>query len=136
MEKLNFEGGILNPLNSNNFHFDYEVVEQSAITHVEYEDEDGPYVQPECMVILKSLSSNLFCDTYCCTLSGEDAFKPLRPGELVTAILKFNVKKNDNGSYKQIISASDVYTLNDYQEMREAEALYKGSLAGNKQATA
>lgn len=134
--KNNYKGGIFNPLNTNKLRFEYEVVWQGEVTLVEYEDYDGPRKYPECPVIFKVLGGSCCSNEIYCKLGGYDAEKILRPGELVSAKLSFYLKRNKDGSHKQTIIASDVYTLNDYQEMREAEALYKGSLAGNKQATA
>ncbi len=136
MKKLNFKGGIGNPLNSNKICFRYEVVKQGEVSYEEYDDQDGTNSYPVCPVILKFIGGSYSSNELYCQLGGYDAQKILRPGELVSAELNYYLKQNEDGSYKQTISASDVYTLNDYQKMREAEAHYEGSLKADRRETA
>ena len=55
----------------------------------------------------------------------DDALKTLRKGELISANLKLRVVKDDDGNYQQRVMAEDIYTLNDYQQIREAETRYQ-----------
>lgn len=111
--------------------FEYEVVEAGNVINVEYEDEDPdePFIQAERPVILKSLTSSWRCNEFYCIICGEDANKPLRKGELISAELHFSVKKDDDESYVQKITAEDVFTLNDFHQILEAEAHYEGRLS-------
>ena len=122
-------GGILNPLNSRKAHFDYEVVEQGDVKVVEYDDRGTVDSYPECSVLIKSLSGGKWSsDYYYCTMILNDALKKLRPGEIISADLKFQVRKDERGEYKQCVTAENVYTLHDFVQIREAEAFYEGGL--------
>lgn len=129
MNKI-FKGGIQNPLNSKNAHFDYEVVEVGEeVKTVEYEDRGCTYTYPENTILIKSLSgSNWSSNEFFAKVMLDDALKTLRKGELISANLKFSVVKDDDGNYQQRVIAEDLFTLNDYQQIREAEARYQGQL--------
>ena len=129
MRKKKIKGGIHNPLISRKAHFDYEVVEQGDVKVVEYDDHGTVNSYPECSVLIKSLSgSEWSSDYYYCTMILNDALKKLRPGEIISADLNFQVQKDEHGEYKQRVTAENVYTLHDFVQIREAEAFYEGGL--------
>ncbi len=128
--------GMRNPLYSHKLNFEYEVVKQGDVKMVEYEDYDGLHFYPECPIILKTLGGSFSSNQIYCNLGIFDAEKIFRPGDIVSAELNFSLSQKADGSYEQTITADNVYTLNDYYQMKEAEAQYKGSLDANKQKTA
>ena len=123
------EGGMFNPLNLENAHFDYEVVDfGEEVKTVEYEETDGSTcTYPENTILIKSLSGGRWSSNeFFAKVIMDDALKTLRKGELISANLKFSVVKDDEGNYQQKVMAEDIYTLNDYQQIREAEARHQG----------
>lgn len=125
--KNKFKGGIFNPLNCQKACFQYEVEETGEVKNVEYPDgEGGTYTQQERDVLLKLAGRFIVRERILCTLCGDDALKPLREGELITAKLQFGVKMDNNGKYEQYVIAEDVFTLNDYYQIREADAHWNG----------
>lgn len=122
-----------NPLNFRELNFKYEVVKVGNLTHVEYTDEYNHLsTYPERQVVLKPLGRFLAKDIYECTVWGKDSLKELRVGELISADLQFATKEDGNGIDVQYIIPGSIFTLNDYYQCREAEALYQGSLRGEK----
>lgn len=120
-----FTCGILNPLNSKNAHFDYEVVEVGEeVKTVAYEETDGSTcTYPENAILIKSLNGNGWSSNeFFAKVIMNDALKTLRKGEIISANLSFHVVKDSEGNYLQEVMAEDIYTLNDYYQIREAEA--------------
>lgn len=130
------KGGIYNPLNLKGAHFDYEVIEQGDVENVEYEDRGVIDSSPQRYILIKKLGGDLSSEMFYCITCLYDALIELRKGEIISANLKFSVCKNQDGKYEQKVSAEDIYTLNDYYQIREAEALYQGSLMKDKKETA
>jgi hypothetical protein len=130
MNKL-LKAGIRNPLNSKNAHFDYEVEEVGEeVKTVEYEDRGCTYTYPENTILIKSLSgSHWSSNEFFAEVMFDDALKTLRKGELISANLNFSVVKDDDGNYQQKVIAENIFTLNDYFQLREAEAHYRGKLS-------
>ena len=118
--------GIHNPFVSNNAHFDYEVVEDMGeIRTTEYVDEGRLCKWFEKDILIKTLSGNgpyFFGNELLVTLSNEDVNKPLEKGDLISIKLKFSVHKDQDGNYVQIISGENLFTLEDYRLVCEAEA--------------
>lgn len=132
--KRNFEGGIFNPLNCRKAHFDYEVVESGEVETVEYDDRGTLDSYPQRTFLIKSTGGgDRSNDFFYCTAILDDALKVLRKGEIISANLKFSVKKDDGGNYHQHVSIEHIYTLNDYYQIREAEAFYEGSISNDKE---
>ena len=128
----NFKGGIHNPLACTNSHakFQFEVLDLDEVKYFTESDGGDSYKVPERKMLLGSLSGgNQWAQQkYLCIASLRDATKPLRVGELISAKLKFEVVDDADGCYEQRIYASNIYTLSDYREIREAEARYQGKL--------
>ena len=121
--------GLFNPLNGGNANFDFEVEEIGEVKNVEYPDGyGGTYTQPELQVLLRKAGGFIVGDEVFCTISGEDALKPLREEELFSAKLRFGVKKDAEGNYQQQVTAENVFTLNDYYQIRQASNLWKAGL--------
>lgn len=131
-----YKGGIFNPLasTSKNAQFKYEVLDLSEVRNVTYFDGEKDVEEPERQILIGTLTGGLDWsqEKFLCTVIRDDALKPLREGEIISAILKFYVRENKEGIYEQSISATDIYTLNDYFLIREAEARYQGSLDSSK----
>ena len=129
-----FKGGLFNPLGTKNAHFDYEVLDSKEVVNVEYQSDGDTYVIPECKVLLRSLSGwTMFSDKFICTLSGDDALKYLRQGEIISADLCFGVKNDESGGYVQDVKAENVITVNDFFQIREAQAIYESSFTKDNQ---
>ena len=130
--KKHFYGGIRNPLagTSKNAQFKYEVLDLSEVKNVTYFDGEKDVEEPERQILIGTLTGGVKWsqEKFLCTVTGDDALKPLREGEIISATLKFHVRENENDIYEQSISAIDIYTLNDYSLIREAEARHQGSL--------
>ena len=124
-----FKGGLFNPLNLHKAHFDYEVIETEEVKTVEYEDRGVMDSYPERPILIKTTGGG---DCFYCTAFLDDALKELREGEIISANLRFSTRKDQNGKYQQHVSIEDIYTLNDYYQIREAEAFYKGSITSDK----
>ena len=127
--------GISNPLKSGKLHFKYEVVESGEVENEEYEENGEVYTYPKRNHLIKALGGRIDEHFYC-TACFNDALKELREGELIPANLHFYVVKNQDGSYQQNVSIEDIFTLNDYYQIREAEAVYQSRLKRNEQETA
>lgn len=131
-----YKGGIRNPLvgTRKNAQFKYEVLDLSEVKNVTYFDGDKDIEEPERQILIGTLTGGLAWsqEKFLCTIAGNDALKPLREGEIISAILHFNVRENEDDIYEQSISATDIYTLNDYFLIREAEARHQGSLDSSK----
>ena len=131
-----FYGGIFNPLagTSKNAQFKYEVLVLSEVKNVTYFDGEKDVEEPERQILIGTLTggSKWSQEKFLCTVAGNDALKPLRQGDIISATLNFDVREKENDIYEQSISASDIYTLNDYFLIREAEARYQGSLESSK----
>ena len=131
-----YKGGIFNPLasTSKNAQFKYEGLDLSEVRNVTYFDGEKDVEEPERQILIGTLTGGLDWsqEKFLCTVIRDDALKPLREGEIISAILKFYVRENKEGIYEQSISATDIYTLNDYFLIREAEARYQGSLDSSK----
>ena len=131
-----FEGGIFNPLagTSKNAQFKYEVLDLSEVKNVKCFDGRENIEVPERQILIGALAggSEWSQEKFLCTISCKDALKPLREGDIISANLHFNVRENEDDIYEQSISATDIYTLNDYFLIREAEARYQGSLNSSK----
>lgn len=128
MKNCNLKMGIFNPLNCKKIHFSFEVVEdgEDVITK-EYEYEGCTYTYQEKTILIKSLGGNISPgNKFIVSVINNDALKPLRKGELISVELSFHVIKDEEGNYQQEVRASDIYTLNDYYQLREADAAYKG----------
>lgn len=125
-----FYGGIYNPLAGHGAKFDYEVLDLSAVRNVTYFDGEKDIEEPERQILIGTLTggSKWSQEKFLCTVTGKEALKTLREGDIISATLKFNVKNNENDIYEQSILASNIYTLEDYSLIREAEAYYQGSL--------
>ena len=88
-----------------------------------WEENGREYSSLNSVYIFKSLGDcYTLSDKFICNLYFDDAEKSLRPGEMISAKLKFDVRINNDGIYEQSITASDVVTLNDYHNIREAMA--------------
>ena len=131
-----FYGGIFNPLagTSKNAQFKYEVLVLSEVKNVTYFDGEKDVEEPERQILIGTLTggSKWSQEKFLCTVAGNDALKPLRQGDIISATLNFDVREKENDIYEQSISASDIFTLNDYFLIREAEARYQGSLESSK----
>lgn len=135
MQKKNlYQGGILNPLAGHGAKFNYEVLDLSEVKNVTYFDGDKNVEEPERQILIGALTggSKWSQEKFLCTVAGNDALKPLRQGDIISATLNFDVRENKNDIYEQSISASDIYTLNDYFLIREAEARHQGRLDSSK----
>ncbi len=135
MQKKNlYQGGILNPLVGHSAKFNYEVLDLSEVKNVTYFDGDKDVEEPERQILIGTLTggSKWSQEKFLCTVAGNDALKPLRQGDIISATLNFDVRENKNDIYEQSISASDIYTLNDYFLIKEAEARHQGSLDSSK----
>ena len=136
MRKVNIKGGIFNPLasTSKNAQFKYEVLDLSDVKNVCYFDGEKDVEEPERQILIGALTGgSKWCqEKFLCTISGKEALKPFREGDIISANLNFDVRVNKDDIYEQSISASDIYTLNDYFLIREAEARYQGSLDSSK----
>ena len=128
--------GISSPLNSGNAHFDYEVVESGVLENEEYEEHGEVYTYPIRNYLIKALGGSIRNDLFYCKASFNDALKELRKGELISGNLHFSAGKNQYGNYQQNVSIEDIFTLNDYYQIREAEAVYQSRLKRNEQETA
>ena len=125
----NKESGICNPILLSKAHFDYEVLEDlNDVKTIEYEYEGKILSYPEKQIVLRTLDGgSSFCnDGIIVTLSNDDVYKPLRKGELISIHLRFRIHKDENGNYVQTVSGDNLFTLNDYYNIREAEAEYSG----------
>lgn len=129
-----FKGGILNPLAGHGAKFNYEVLDLSEVKYVTCFDGEKDREVPERQILIGTLTggSNWSQEKFLCTVTCNDALKSLRQGDIISANLNFSVKNNENDIYEQSILASDIYTLNDYSLIREAEAHYQGSLESGK----
>ena len=128
--------GLHNPIVSSKAHFDYELVEDMGnVKNVEYEEYGKTYSYPEKQIVIKSLNggSSYSDERFLVTLSCNDVYKPLREGEIISIKLRFSVQKDENGNYVQKVSGDNLYTLNDYYQIREAEAEYKGRLSSKRE---
>ena len=127
-----FLGGISNPLvgTSKNAQFQYEVLDLSEVKNVTYFDGEKDIEEPERQILIGTLTggSDWSQEKFLCTVAGSDALKTLRQGEIISANLNFIVRENEDGLYEQKISVTDIYTLNDYSQIREAEARHQGRL--------
>lgn len=135
MQKKNlYQGGILNPLAGHGAKFNYEVLDLSAVKNVKYFDGVENQEVPERQILIGALTggSKWSQEKFLCTITGKEALKTPREGDIISATLKFDVKNNENDIYEQSILASDIYTLEDYSLIREAEAYYQGSLESEK----
>jgi len=133
--KKQFYGGIRNPLagTSKNAQFKYEVLDLSEIKNVTCFDGQEDIEVPERQILIGTLTGgNDWCQKFLCTVTGKDAQKPLREGDIISANLKFNVRVNKDDVYEQSITASELFTLNDYFLIREAEAEHQGELKGKE----
>lgn len=129
--------GIRNPFNGRNAHFEYEVVEASEnVKMVKYEDRGCTCTYPEKTIRIKSLGGGFgTCNEFIAIVICNDAMKTLKTGELITAKLTFRVVKDDDGNYAQRVYAEDIYTLNDYYQIREAEARHVSEITRKEQET-
>lgn len=128
-----FKGGIFNPLHSNKAHFDYEVVEYGEVEIVEYEDRGVVDSYPQRPLLIKTTGGGDWSNDFFYGIAiMDDALKELREGEIISANLSFSVEKNQDGKYQQKVTIRDIFTLNDYFQIREAEAFYKGSITSDK----
>ena len=125
-----------NPFNSEKAHFGYEVVESGEVEKVKYEEDGEVYTYPRKKHLIKALGGRWSNDYFYCTSSFKDALKELREGEIISANLHFSVVKDHDGNYQQRVSITDIYTLNDYYQIREAEAVYQSRLKRDEQETA
>ena len=127
---IKFQGGILNPLAGHGAKFDYEVLDLSAVKNVKYFDGVENQEVPERQILIGALTggSKWSQEKFLCTITGKETLKTLREGDIISANLSFDVRENKDGIYEQSISASNIYTLEDYRLIREAEAHYQGSL--------
>lgn len=132
-----FKRGILNPLITKNAHFDYEVIEDNDDVKLnEYEDNGRLCTYPEKQIVIRSLNggSDLsFGNEFVLTVYGNDAYKHLRVGELISINLKFRITKQDDGSYVQYVTGDELFTINDYHQIRESEAEYQGETSKSKE---
>lgn len=128
--------GISNPLKSGKVHFNYEVVESGEVENEEYEENGEVYTYPRKKHLIKALGGRWSNDYFYCTSSFKDALKELREGEIISANLHFSVVKDHDGNYQQRVSITDIYTLNDYYQIREAEAVYQNRFTKDMQETA
>ncbi len=128
--------GIHNPIALSKAHFDYELIEDMGnVKNFEYEEYGQTYSYPEKQIVIKSLNGgSSFCEErFLVTLSCNDVYKPLREGEIISIKLRFSVRKDENGNYVQTVSGDNLYTLNDYYQIREAEAEYKGKQSSKRE---
>ncbi len=134
--KTEYKGGIFNPLagTSENAQFKYEVLDLSEVKNVTYFDGQEDIEEIERQILIGTLTGgNDWCrEKFLCIVTGKDAQKPLREGDIISANLKFNVRVNKDDVYEQSITASDLFTLNDYFLIREAEARHQGELKGKE----
>lgn len=130
----NFKGGIRNPLAGHSAKFNYEVLDLSEVKNVTFSDGEENLEDPQRQLLLGALTggSKWSQEKFLCTITGNDALKPLRQGDIISAKLKFDVRENENDVYEQIITATNIYTLSDYYQIREAEAFYKGSITDDE----
>lgn len=124
-------------MNLRNASFAYEVVDDSEnVRIVEYEDRGCTDTYPEKTIRIKSLGGGSWsCNEFLAIVICKDTLKTLRKGELISAKLSFRVSKDDDGNYVQKVYAEDIYTLNDYYQIREAEAKYEGESESKKEET-
>lgn len=129
-----YQGGILNPFVLEKAHFDYEVVEdKNEVRTVSYEDYDGTHSYPEKDVLIRSLSGGGFFDNqWLVSLIHDDALKVLRPGEIISLNLSYYVNKDEKGNFVQKVKGDNLYTMNDYFQVRDAESFYHGSKSNKK----
>lgn len=130
-----FKGGISNPFVLGKAHFDYEVVEdKNEVRTVTYEDYDGTHSYPEKDVLIQALSGGGYLgNEFLVTLTFDDALKVLRTREIISLDLKFSVRKDENGNSVQKVYGDNLYTLNEYFQVREAESFYQGSISKKKE---
>lgn len=124
MKKNSIKCGLFSPINCEEFHFDYEVLEDSGVVkNYEYEDEGRICTYPEKTIVIKSLGGNILPDNrFVVNVQLADAMKPLREGEIISATLSFSIVKDEDGKYHQRVDAKDIYTLDDYYQMCEENA--------------
>ena len=127
-------GGIRNPLAGQGAKFNYQILDLSEVKNVINFDGVKNVEVPERQILIGALTggSKWSQKKFLCTVICDDALKPLREGDIISAALKFDVRENENDIYEQSIVASDIYTLNDYFLIREAEARHQGSLDSSK----
>ena len=123
-------GGIRNPLACTDSHakFDFEVLDLDEVEYFTESDGSDSYKVPMRKMLLGSLSggNEWTQQKFLCIASRRDATKPLWKGALISVKFTFKVVENAEGCYEQRIYASNIYTLSDYRQIREAEARYQG----------
>ena len=115
-----FKTGTKDPLKFEKANFRYEVLEPGFVTSVEFEEGGRVKTYPSRSMLIKEIGgrfslSNKF---YCTAISG-DAMRCLRKGDIISANLDIDVKKDQQGVYQQTVSISDICTLNDFYEVQE-----------------
>ena len=132
---INFKGGFLNPFNLSKANYCFEVLEdKNEVRWINYEDSDGPHSDPEKDVLIQSLSGGGYLgNQWLVTLILDDAFKVLRPGEIISIELSYCVRKDEKGNVVQKVNGRNLYTLNDYFKAKEAESFYQGTTSKKKE---
>ena len=100
MEK--YFGGIRNPLAGHGAKFNYEVLDLSEVKNVTFFDGEKDIEEPERQILIGTLTggSKWSQEKFLCTVTGKEALKTLREGDIISATLKFDVKNNENDIYE------------------------------------
>jgi len=132
-----FKGGISNPLNLKAAEFKYEVEEElSDVIDVEYEEYGEKKSYPEKKLLISTLNGGSYLrNEFVVTVILYDALKHYRKGEMISADLRFRAGKDNDGNYRQHVYAENIYTLNDYRQICEAESFYNGSVSKKDEPT-
>jgi hypothetical protein len=120
-----FKRGVRNPLDFKKANFKYEVLEPGVVTSEEYEEAGRVKTYPVQPMLIKEIGGKYsMCNKFYCTAILGDAMRYLRKGDIISANLQFDVKKDQQGVYQQTVSISDICTLNDYCQLLEEPVPY------------
>ena len=77
----------------------FEVLNLSKVKNVVYFDGEKDIEVPERQILLGTLTggSKWSQDKFLCIVTCDDALKPLREGDIISATLSFNMRENENG---------------------------------------
>lgn len=123
--KKYFKRGVRSPLDFKKANFKYEVLEPGVVTSEEYEEAGRVKTYPVQTMLIKEIGGRFSqSNKYFCTAILGDAMRYLRKGDIISANLQFDVKKDQQGVYQQTVSISDICTLNDYCQLQEETVPY------------
>ena len=112
--------GVRNPLDFKKANFKYEVLEPGVVTSEEYEEAGRVKTYPVQPMLIKEIGGKYsMCNKFYCTAILGDAMRYLRKGDIISANLRFDVRKDQRGGYQQTVSISEICTLNDYCQLQE-----------------